>query len=952
MKGRVDAVRTKLASVRAKAIENCDDAHDLEAAGLETRIKAVQDQIEQLLHHPAPEQGQSSRPLLANKTQAETDADDLDKNLASIDQAIVPNPDCDPRRPDPARWMAGQADDFGKQLAAVIKDEGEDGPDVAALKQSVLEFTSKLEEERAKKWNAEGATPDERRQAQADIRKGVDAVNAKKAAITDSLTNARKMARQRLKTYLDEQVALNDQGKVVTPQPLKDAFKAGIDSINLNDPNMGGEAVRTKVARITEWVKGLENDLPASAELAGIPEGEVKKGIEAAITAKREMYLKAATEPMTGGRRLPGPEDVDYATSLARWKTEYSGFLTGVKQILADAAELERLLSLGYGFEDQDGGKSIKSLSAGVRQRLEGADIRPAVENVLRKAADLEQVTGETDPVRLMGTISAAGGGAGLSALTTAWARLPKFGFPTVGNLGQAAELLNTKVLPALATVPDQVRRTKLETDARNAAKEMWFSCVHDRAGTTGKPEIVVSVFEAAPQFGIGPDDLKNLEPWAFYNYQRWTLLKDITPLSQLKEDDQKKGVMEKVAAFNRFAAGQKDVAKRKAVTDMATKLDRFEKGKVLDLTQEGPGKAGWTADIKDPDSKVVVYSWSKGAAHQSLEFRRVVESADAAGYLCTTEASLGLCMDLIGNFGKWTEFAAQTSKPAEGEDERPGPRVWLWTPDGKMMLSVKTTPADSTGLGWHRPDSTGDMERLAYYPPDKAPKDVPQLGDPVDFISPAAAVYISRLINCRIPSTAEWTAAEQAYHTTKPNLRDQTWADQHAYIDSIYEKSNRHANWPNDSMLRPAKGFNLGQKADAAPATTDNDGALYFVPVSSGGGDYFHHLIGNVWEFVYDEDAGSPNKLDTVGATAKDIKAVLGKGERVHAIGGSALSPKELDPTKPLDFKWNDAAGGFSDAGFRLAFSTGGGTGGAGKLAESLAKLLTNSDYLTKGEN
>jgi hypothetical protein len=82
------------------------------------------------------------------------------------------------------------------------------------------------------------------------------------------------------------------------------------------------------------------------------------------------------------------------------------------------------------------------------------------------------------------------------------------------------------------------------------------------------------------------------------------------------------------------------------------------------------------------------------------------------------------------------------------------------------------------------------------------------------------------------------------------------------------------------------------------APAGRElNDGVLWFHEVPAAA-PVFVDLIGNVGEFVTD-DAG-----------------------KVYVIGGSALSPPTRALDKPFALAADQLTSGFSDVGFRLAFS------------------------------
>ncbi len=247
-------------------------------------------------------------------------------------------------------------------------------------------------------------------------------------------------------------------------------------------------------------------------------------------------------------------------------------------------------------------------------------------------------------------------------------------------------------------------------------------------------------------------------------------------------------------------------------------------------------------------------------------------------------------------------------------------------------------------------------MDRFPYYPKDMTVPAKPAPEDPMNFISPVAALYVAHLAVCRLPSTIEWTKAleKDPPADIDTNRRDKQWSDEHKYLSdpdpasgkSIFDKSNKNAELPSAGIFRP-KGINKPALQDNQAVTVQDDKYLWFAPVDKGGGKDFHHLIGNVAEYVFEE----PKTLDKLPAdlAANAVRPALGKGDLVHVIGASALSPKEFDPKTPLEVVIFQSLGGYSDVGFRLAFSTGGGGGGTGKPAERLAKILSQTDYLAR---
>ncbi len=345
----VQTVTVKLAAATKKANDNNDDAREAEATALETQLKAAQGKIETLRQHPMIQSEAELRSLLAKKGDAETELADLEKKIDTLAGAIVViDPGQDPR---PAAWMEKPLADLNDALAAVVKDmptEGEGGPDVATLRQQVETFKGKVDSLKAKPWLAEGAEPAARNQAQEEVRKGVKDAVAEQKTIKTTLAKARVQAREQLDKYLADQRQLNRNQKIVTSDSLQEAFAIGIDTINLNDQTLGWEAVKTTVANLTAWLKGLDADLPASLDVQPLPGSALDlQAAQKAVDTKREHALSAAVEPMTKGRTMPGPDD---AAKRAKIKEDFGTYVSGVKQELADATEIERLLSLGYSF--------------------------------------------------------------------------------------------------------------------------------------------------------------------------------------------------------------------------------------------------------------------------------------------------------------------------------------------------------------------------------------------------------------------------------------------------------------------------------------------------------------------------------------------------------------------------------------------------------------------------
>jgi hypothetical protein len=108
----------------------------------------------------------------------------------------------------------------------------------------------------------------------------------------------------------------------------------------------------------------------------------------------------------------------------------------------------------------------------------------------------------------------------------------------------------------------------------------------------------------------------------------------------------------------------------------------------------------------------------------------------------------------------------------------------------------------------------------------------------------------------------------------------------------------------------------------------------VWFTGVEKGGGRTVHNLVGNVAEYVLELPTGAMPEARTSGAE----EFVERHRGALRVIGGSALSdPAAGDKASPIAL--DDAMEGYSDVGFRLAFS--GGTDARSSLAARLRRIL-----------
>lgn len=213
--------------------------------------------------------------------------------------------------------------------------------------------------------------------------------------------------------------------------------------------------------------------------------------------------------------------------------------------------------------------------------------------------------------------------------------------------------------------------------------------------------------------------------------------------------------------------------------------------------------------------------------------------------------------------------------------------------------------------------------------------------------ISAQAAMYFAALAGCRLPSSAEWAAAYDAYEKGDPavtwNLRDPTWQRQQDHMKNQREDA---ASWPDQWVFWP-KGYSGQRRAgkDAVAVTGKDDGLLWFAAVASGAGATFRHLVGNVAEFTYED----PRRFEEAFKEPKDVSiakvtSFLAQDDNVSVVGGSALSAPELWAEGSCDKAYRaDSTASYSDVGVRPAFSA-----PTEPPASRMWALVRPSEYLT----
>ena len=562
-----------------------------------------------------------------------------------------------------------------------------------------------------------------------------------------------------------------------------------------------------------------------------------------------------------------------------------------------------------------------------------------------------------------------------------AWSRLAQGGWPrTAAEFEQASRWI-ARDLPALIdqAVPAESRSTvhdRLRTDA----SKLWTMFFNSRRGSD-RAEIDAAMRDAG-LFGVDPEHAA-LAPKASYNAGLWRLSKRAAELAvnadtlSLAALAQQTRSAADLLAQVRAAAVTAGVAEDQPVRALLGRLDviaRREARPPFDPLVHGPatirtpsGRPVWRATRQ---GDAVVYALDAGAMRMPVPVQMAFLPVDIRGedgpiatYVLAGEVSVGLFIAIAESTDAWGQFAGTR----EGQralywwdfdqgDPRSGPATWQWDRRrAKVVLSARPV-----GNGWLVGDES--MTGKEYYPEALANTAPPALDSPMNLVSPDAALLAARLAGARIPTVAEWQAALASAGglddaARSANRRDRTWKLQFDHVvalDTAIRKEWPHAGvfWPRG--LRPewavdGKSLYLNRRDDSA--LESSDGFLWFAG-SAHDSPNWSNVIGNVAEYVID---AAPDAIANVEPDLPAVRSAIDRTiEKWSVIGASALSGLTLRGNTPakLDTPYaipslREARMGYSDVGFRLAFSEGGSGRPKEPPAVLTARAFADAPYL-----
>ena len=680
------------------------------------------------------------------------------------------------------------------------------------------------------------------------------------------------------------------------------------------------------VRSVREFLAGLDDrgamprGLPEA--VGKLPQSPVVRAVAQAAEARREQAIEQVLAAVRWTDEKTPAVGLAELKQEKAWKeacTAYAAWRRDAGKLVADLHTVEAGTAAAYLLDDKPPGASgtIRQLYARWRKHELMAELRGPLQPVISRIDELEALA-DLDRDGLVGRLAEPASPAVTLAI---WQRLgARDGWPSTLaelKLEQRARQTLSKALAAIRD-KDAARGQWLEAQLAAEGPRRWERALHAVAAKTGedlRDPGLAGVLELAKPFGAAAERLSAVARLRI----RLRGLRD--GAGGLPEKAPKASVVRLVDGFRRDVAAIPQIAGAPQVAALLEQLEQIREMRDDDRPGAGLAKAGpmasslageWKARVLD-DGSAAVFTW--GSKGHTLRFVRVEPPGGATpAYVGTTEVSVGLFIDVMSAAERWGEAKALLRKYDPKHESLKGPRVWEWRDEAGGVIRLPRR--------W----LSREMGRGQHYAEGLAPG-APQRDHPMQYISAAGALYVARMLACRLPSPTEWRAASDAAgRPATPNLRDAAWRKQQEHVRKKWA-AHIPADWPDAGIFWPL-GVERREGDDAAIVAAEDDGALWFQPVGEPGA--LRHLVGNVAEFVLDHPERWAQRFpDGKRLEAEAVVAYLKQhGADVAVVGGSALSPPTLwdGRDKPFSKPWPvpapDSRDGYSDVGFRLAFA------------------------------
>lgn len=676
-----------------------------------------------------------------------------------------------------------------------------------------------------------------------------------------------------------------------SPSPLRAALRNARRVLFWDeDPRTGQARADGWASRLEAWGAAAPDTRPASWD-----EGAWSSAIE----ARREAMARELIKSIEGW---------DFTSRLDRWERfdqvrsaedrvwdDADAWAAKTREMASDFARVEILRDRWFGYEEAapDDGPTIRAISERWERDESMVGSLRCVAVVAADAARLKAIP--TAPRADMVGIAS-------SAAEAGWARFAAWraiGDPRASDAwpSGASELAvefatRTELLTQAGSLSEVSRRQSLVEEIEGSGPVRWSTAL-----LHGGRADIEAVMESRERMGV-QSGVPGLDPRAAANI---TIHEFASGIRGQEEDAAKAmatTMMARVRSLLTTADTSADLSTRLSKLDQTLGGGVTRKSLSEILKENGPGKhaefriqsmQGGEDGFSAPTSITYV---SKGSL--VLEFVRVNDSEVEPVYVSTHEMSIAKAGALLAIYPGGVRRAGRTWYQLEAENDPEGVITW------ELRVS-RIVPFSVGPNGWWSVDNVGAAEAFPAGMTAPAP---PTAETPIQWIEPATIESLAETIGCRLPTSAEWKLAlamerrqsAASGQTLGANLRDSTFSAFTAHVTELRQRATvRSLEYPHRETYDPG---DLRGNAISEPATSDNDGSLWFESQTHAGrGVVFKHLVGNVAEFVSD----SPG-----------TKAGYG------IIGGSAMSvSREVEAVTPAK---SDTS--FADVGGRLAFS------------------------------
>ncbi len=666
-------------------------------------------------------------------------------------------------------------------------------------------------------------------------------------------------------------------------------------------------------------------------------DGELLLGL---VRAQREQQLAEVVSRVDwslGDEALSNAVDA----SLAAQQRTYNAWQARVAELVSDMARAEALMASVHLPEDQpaDGGRSVAEIFAfwagdDVAEAVQAPEVFNAIFSLFNRVDALSRAS-ESELASLAGDAEAPE-----IVSFGAWRRL---GEVEAGGAkvwpDSLADLERERSLREVASeiaesVSDGAQRSRLQAELAEEGQQRWARLAQ-RVTSDAEIEALLELEEA---FGV---DRTALDARTRYN----TALAELRRLSDdafVDKDETVEDGIRRFIALAQQSGGRYTAAANRMSSLLATAAATPD---TIDFEEYGPALVGWEVTDASRRQTRVTYTSPNGVEVEFALVRRkgANDIISRPFFIMTNEVSVRVARELMNSvIGPRADAAADSIRRDLEENfsigatvsiNWEGPRVWNWSDQDLFRTGLMLNQA-AAGDGWLWPNQFADDHSLVS-PEILASQSRPSFDHPLNHVSPSAAVTLAERLHpegsspenpnlVRIPTAQQWQAA-YAFHEAPQeaegrlwNLRDETWRQQQQHAVGVRRQLNAQASFfqlPDAGIFLPEGRSDIptGESATIIDRGTA-DGTLWFDYVDSREGE---GLNGSTYE------APGAVLKHMIGNVAELVRVEEGSGFAV--IGGSAMSPPELDPLEPqvIARGFNQLERSYSDVGFRLSFET-----------------------------